>query len=139
MKAILFVGLGLWMTLLLACNKDDGPSNCEKLEGAWQLESWQEDAVELFGDTIYITSAELEFKVLTGDQGDYTLNLNYLLGGPETVIGAYVVNEDCDQVTLTPKGGIEGEVYDFHFEGDLLFMEGTINTVMIELEFKKTD
>ncbi len=136
MKSMIFVGLGLCMTLLLACKKDEGPSNCAKLEAKWQLESWKDDGVEQFSDSTYIITAQLEFKALVGVMGDYTLDINYLIGGLQNIFGAYVVNDGCDQVTLTPKDGI-AQVFDFHFNGDELFMNGTINAVVTELKFKK--
>ena len=137
MRSMYFVGLGILMTILFACKKDEVVSNCAKLEGIWQCESWKENTVQLLGTTAVFDTAEINFKVLTGDQGDYLLNKNFLIGGPEMTIGAYVVNQDCTQVTLTPKGGGPGELYNFHFEGGVLILDGTINTVVKELQFKK--
>ncbi len=137
MKTMNLVGLGLLLTFLLACKKDEDVSDCAKLEGDWQCESWIEDGQEFLGTTEVITSSEINFKVLTGDQGDYEWNISYLIGGSEMIIGAYVVNQDCDQVTITPKGGGAPAVYNFHIEGDLLILEGTINAVVTELQFRK--
>jgi len=137
MRTIHFVGLGLLLAFSFACKKDEDVSACAKLSGVWQCESWKEDGEQFFGDTIFITSAEINFKVLTGDQGDYEWNISYLIGDPEMIIGAYVVNQDCDQVTITPKCGGPSAVYNFHFEGDLLILEGTINALVIELQFRR--
>ena len=131
-----FVGLCLFLSLLLACKKDEDSSNCEKLEARWLCESWLEDSEEFLGPAEVITSSEIEFKTLTDDQGDYVWNIAYLLGGPELVIGAYVVNDDCNQVTLTPKDGAP-TTYNFRFQDDFLFLEGNINNVDIELKFRK--
>ena len=136
MRTMKFVGLALFLTLLMACNKDEDPSDCAKLEGTWQGESWLEDDEEFLGADLVITSSEIEFKTLTDDQGDYEWNIGYALGGPELVIGAYVVNDDCDQVTLTPKDGAP-TTYNFRFEDDFLFLEGLINNVDISLKFSK--
>ena len=38
MKTLYFIGLGLFLAFLLACKKDEGVSNCAKLEGIWRLE-----------------------------------------------------------------------------------------------------
>ena len=132
-----YIGLGLLLAILFSCKKDENGTDCAKLEGFWQGESWIEDGEQFFGDTIFISSSEINFKVLTGDQGDYEWNISYLIGGTEMIIGQYVVNQDCDQVTLTPKGGAEGTTYNFHFDGDLLILDGTINTIVTELKFRK--
>jgi hypothetical protein len=136
MSAMKIVGLGLWLALAMACKKDEDPSACVRLEGTWQCESWKEDGEEFFGDTIFITDATLEFKKLDGNQGDYELNITYLIGGTESVIGAYMVNESCDEVTITPKAGAPS-TYGFTINGDVLTLEGNINAVMVELQFRK--
>ncbi len=130
------VGVCLWLALSFACKKDEEVSNCLKLEGVWQCESWKEDGEEFFGDTIFITGAELTFKRLDGVQGDYTFDISYLIGGTEMIIGAYVVNESCDLVTITPKAGTSA-TYGFTVSGDELTLAGTINAVEIELHFRK--
>ncbi len=130
------VGVCLWLVLSFACKKDDEVSDCLKLEGVWQCESWKEDGEEFFGETIFITSAELTFKKLDGDQGDYEWNISYLIGGTEMIIGAYVVNESCDEVTITPKAEAPA-TYGFKVTGDELTLTGTINAVKIELQFRK--
>ncbi len=137
MKTTIFVGLVLVVTLILACKKDPEVSNCAKLEGSWQCESWKEDTIQFLGATLAIISSELTFNVLTGDQGDYEWNTDNLIGAQNMIIGSYVVNTDCDQVKLTPKGGTTYDTYDFHFEGDVLVLEGTINLVLRELQFKR--
>ena len=137
MRSMYFVGLSLLLALSFSCKKDEGSSNCSKLEGRWQLESWKEDGEQFFGDTIFITSSEINFKTLVDGQGDYELNISYIIGGTEMIIGSYVVNEDCDQVTLTPKGISVGATYNFHFDGDLLILDGTINSIVMELQFRK--
>lgn len=130
------VGVCLWLVLSMACKKEDEVSNCLKLEGVWQCESWKEDGEEFFGDTIFITDVELTFKKLDGVQGDYTMDITYLIGGTEMIIGAYVVNESCDEVTITPKAGTP-TTYDFTIAGDKLTLTGNINAVEIELQFRK--
>ncbi len=126
----------LWLVLSFACKKDEEVSNCLKLEGVWQCESWKEDGEEFFGETIFITGAELTFKKLDGVQGDYTFDISYLIGGTEMIIGAYVVNESCDEVTITPKAGAP-TTYDFSISGNKLTLAGNINAVEIELQFRK--
>ncbi|MGB3079639.1 MAG: lipocalin family protein [Saprospiraceae bacterium] len=137
MKTTIFIGLALFVTLLMACKKDPEISNCAKLEGIWQCESWKEDTIQFLGATLAITASELTFKVLTGDQGDYEWNTDNLIGAQNMIIGSYVVNTDCDQVNLTPKGGTAYDTYDFHFDGDVLVMEGTINSVLRELQLRR--
>lgn len=130
------VGVCLWLVLSFACKKDEEISNCLKLEGVWQCESWKEDGEEFFGDSIFITGVELTFKKLDGVQGDYTMDISYLIGGTEMIIGAYVVNEACDEVKITPKAGAP-TTYDFSISGDKLTLAGNINAVEIELQFRK--
>lgn len=130
------VGVCLWLVLSFACKKDEEVSNCLKLEGVWQCESWKEDGEEFFGDTIFITGAELTFKKLDGVQGDYTLDISYLIGGTEMIIGAYVVNESCDEVIITPKAGSPA-TYAFTISGNKLTLSGNINNIAIELQFRK--
>ncbi|HSF89250.1 MAG TPA: lipocalin family protein, partial [Saprospiraceae bacterium] len=134
MRTMKIVGVCLWLVLSMACKKEDEVSNCLKLEGVWQCESWKEDGEEFFGDTIFITDVELTFKKLDGVQGDYTMDITYLIGGTEMIIGAYVVNESCDEVTITPKAGTP-TTYDFTISGDKLTLAGNINAVEIELQF----
>ena len=130
------VGVCLWLVLSFACKKEDDTSNCLKLEGVWQCESWIEDGEQFFGDTIFYTSAELTFKKLDGVQGDYTMDISSTFGGIEMIIGAYVVNEACDEVIITPKAGVPS-VYDFTIAGDLLTLSGINNGVDFELKFRK--
>ncbi len=136
MRTMKIVGVCLWLVLSFACKKDEEVSNCLKLEGVWQCESWKEDGEEFFGETIFITGAELTFKKLDGVQGDYTFDISYLIGGTEMIIGAYVVNESCDEVTITPKAGAP-TTYDFSISGNKLTLAGNINAVEIELQFRK--
>ncbi len=137
MKTLYFVGLSLFLILVFSCKKDPAVSNCAKLEGIWQCESWKEDTTQFLGATLAITASELTFKVLTGDQGDYEWNTDNLIGAQNAIIGSYVVNTDCDQVNLTPKGGTAYDTYDFHFDGDMLVLEGTFSSVLRELQFKR--
>lgn len=136
MSTMKIVGLGLWLALMFACKKDEDVSACVKLEGVWQCESWKEDGQEFLGDTIFITQADITFKTLEGVQGDYEWNISYLIGGTEMVIGAYVVNETCDEVTITPKGGA-ASTYAFTINGNVLTLEGNINAVLVQLKFRK--
>lgn len=136
MSTMKIVGLGLWLVLMMACKKDEDPSACAQLEGVWKCESWKEDGEEFFGDTIFITNATLEFKKLDGSQGDYTYDITYLIGGTESIIGAYEVNSSCDEVTITPKAGASA-TYGFSIDGDILTLEGNINAVLIQLQFRK--
>ncbi len=128
--------MSLWLAFTFACKKDEDVSNCTRLEGTWQCESWVEDGEEFFGDTIFISSAEIIFKTLEGNQGDYDRNITYLIGGQESIIGAYTVNASCDEVTITPKGG-SPTTYQFAISGDELTLGGNINNVQVELQFRK--
>lgn len=136
MRTMKIVGVCLWLVLSFACKKEEEVSNCLKLEGTWQCESWKEDGEQFFGDTIFITGAELTFQKLDGLQGTYTMDISYLIGGTEMIIGAYVVTEGCDKVTITPKAG-SPTTYDFTISGDKLTLTGNINAVAIELQFRK--
>lgn len=128
------LGLGVCLLMAFACSKDEDPSNCERLEKLWHCTSWTEEGVELFGDGQLITTARLELKTLTDAAGDYSLYLEFLIGGNENVIGAYSVNEACDEITLTPKAGLP-ETYDFSFEGDVLILTGTGAQANILIQF----
>lgn len=130
------VGLVLFLACAFACKKDEGISNCERLEGNWLCESWIVNTEELLGATASITSADLEFKVLTGQQGDYIRNTYFQVGNPNSVIGAYVVNTECNQVTLTPKAGV-AEIFQFHFSGDKLVLENSFDGLDTTIEFRK--
>ena len=130
------VGVCLWLVLSVACKQDEEISNCLKIEGVWHCESWKEDGEEFFGDSIFITGVELTFKKLDGVQGDYTMDISYLIGGTEMIIGAYVVNEACDEVTITPKAGAPAK-YSFTVSGNELELAGNINAVDILLQFRK--
>ena len=136
MKTLLFIGLGVWLTLSFACKKDSDHSDCTKLEGIWHVESWKEDTVQVFGTNLFVLSSQVEFKELTDDQGDYEWNTEYTLG-PDFVIGSYVVNSDCNHVTLTPKGGTAHDDFDYHFQDDLLILEGTISGFETEIQLRK--
>ena len=136
MRTMKIVGLVLFLASAFACKKDEGISNCARLEGKWLVESWVVNSEELLGVTAAITSADLEFKVLTGQQGDYTRNTYYQVGDPIAVIGAYVVNTDCNQVTLTPKDGL-AEIFQFHFSGDKLVLESSFDGIDTSIEFRK--
>jgi len=136
MRTMKIVGLVLFLASVFACKKDEGISNCERLEGKWLVESWVINAEEWFGPSAVVTSANLEFKVLTGQQGDYTQSITYQIGDPVSVIGAYVVNTDCNQVTLTPKDGF-AETFQFHFNGDKLVLENSFNGNDTTIEFQK--
>ena len=136
MKSILCVALGL-MFIALACKKDENStSDCMKLEGTWTATSWKEDDEEFFGDTIYIISSTIEFKTLEGTQGDVDWKINYTLGGLIDVIGSYVVNESCDQVTITPKSGAP-TTYAFSIDGDKLTLDSHDYNVHVVQEYVK--
>jgi hypothetical protein len=130
------VGMGLFLTLSFACKKDDNSSDCLKLEGDWQCVSWAEEGQELIGNSALIISADIHFKDLMGTMGDYELNINYLIGGSEFIIGAYTVNTTCDQVTLTPKAGI-ATTFDFSYEGDKLIMKTSVIQEATIIQFRK--
>ena len=136
MKTKHFVGLGLLLTLFIACNKDEGNASCEKLRGTWQCQSWKESGEEALAPSGLITSSQINFDTLDGDHGTYHWDINFLLAGSENIIGAYVVNQDCDQVTLTPKDGVP-VMYDFKFEGETLILDQTNNSAITELKFTK--
>ena len=136
MNAMRIVGLGLWLTLMVACKKEDDVSPCLQLEGTWTCQSWKEDGQEFLGDTAFITSTVLTFKELTGDQGDYTWDITYQIGGSESIIGAYVVNADCDEVVITPKGGA-ASTYAFTVDGDQLTLSGSNNGILFDMAFGK--
>ncbi len=136
MRTMKIVGLMLFLASAFACKKDEGISNCARLEGKWIVESWVVNTQEIFGASAAITAADLEFKVLTGQQGDFTRNTTYLIGDPIAVIGGYVVNTDCNQVTLTPKDGF-AETFQFHFNGDKLVLENSFDGLDTTIEFGK--
>ena len=130
------VGLMLFVACAIACEKDDDKSNCERLEGNWQAESWVVGSVELLGATATYTAVDIDFDALTGQQGNYTQNTTYVVGLPLNVIGTYAVNTDCDQVTLTPKDGLP-VIFEFHFNDDKLVLENSINGTDTTIRFQK--
>ena len=130
------VVLGLFLAFTFACKKDEGISNCARLEANWLCESWVVNSEELLGATAMITSADLEFKVLTDQQGDFVRNTYFQIGDPQSVIGAYTVNADCNQVILTPKDGV-AEVFQFHFSGDKLILENSFDGIDTSIKFRK--
>jgi hypothetical protein len=130
------VGVSLWLALSFACKKDESVSACLQLEGTWNCTSWKEDGEEFLGDTAFIASNTLTFKELTDNQGDYTWDITYLVGGSENIIGAYTVNASCDEVVITPKAG-SPSTYAFSISGDQLILEGTNNGILFEMEFGK--
>ncbi len=136
MRTMKIVGLSLWLVFSFACKKDEDISACVKLEGTWQGESWKEDGEEFLGDTLFITGSEITFGPLDGDHGTNNWNITYLIGGTEMIIGAYVVNESCDEVTITPKDGAP-TTYFFTVSGDELTLEGNINAIEVVFQFRK--
>lgn len=136
MRTMKIVGLLLFLAGTFACKKDEGMSNCERLEGNWQAESWIVNTEELLGATASITAADIEFKVLTGQQGDYSQNTTFLVGDPISVIGAYTVNTDCDQVTMTPKDGLP-VVFSFHFNDNKLVLENSFDGLDTTIRLRK--
>jgi hypothetical protein len=136
MRTMKIVGLSLWLVFTFACKKDEDVSACLKLEGTWQGESWKEDGEEFLADTLFITSTEMTFGPLDVDHGTHVWNITYLIGGTEMVIGAYVVNESCNEVTITPKDGAP-TTYSFTISGDELKLESNANAVEVELHFRK--
>jgi len=138
MRSTLWLAAGM-LLLTLACNKDeDTSSNCEKLVGKWEATSWKEDDEQFFGDTIFIISSEIEFKTQTERQGDFDWKINYTLGGLQDVFGSYVVNESCDEVTVTPKSGAP-TTYSFSFDGDKLTLETHDFNVHVVQEYIRSE
>jgi len=121
MKSILCVAMGL-LFIAVACKKDEETSACVQLQGKWAATSWKEDDEEFFGDTNFITSSILEFKVLDGNLGDVDWTVDDTLGGPIDIIGSYMVNESCNEVTITPKSGAS-TTYAFTIRGDKLTLD----------------
>ncbi|HJW29432.1 MAG TPA: lipocalin family protein [Saprospiraceae bacterium] len=122
--------------LLTSCKKDEGTSDCLKLEGTWNATSWTEDNEQFLGDTIFIISSVVEFKKLDGTQGDVDWTINYTLGGEEMFIGSYVVNASCDQVVITPKAGAP-TTYQFSISGDKLTLETDENAVHVKQIYQR--
>lgn len=138
MRIILCLALGA-MLVAMACNKDDdSASNCTKLQGKWEATSWKEDNEEFLSDTIFIISSVIEFKTLEGNQGDFDWTINYTLGGLQNVFGSYVVNESCDEVTITPKSGAP-TTYSFTIEGEKLTLESHDFNVHIVQEYIRSE
>lgn len=122
---------------IISCNKDeDDPTNCQRLEGTWAFTSWQEDGEEFLGDSIYIISSTLEFKALDEGMGDFEWSLEYIIGGNETIIGAYRPDDQCTEVTITPKGGVPS-TYSFTINGDQLVLETEDNNVLVQFTLEK--
>ena len=130
------VGLALFVAFAIACDKDDEKSNCERLEGSWQAESWIVNTEEILGAAATYTAADIDFDALTGQEGNYTQNTTLLVGDPINVIGTYAVNTDCDQLTLTPKDGFP-VVFAFHFSDDKLVLENSFDGLDTTIRLKK--
>jgi len=135
MRSVLCIALGMLLTLT-ACEKDDDTSNCEKLEGKWALSSWMEDGEQFFGDTVFITSSNLEFKKLEGTQGDLVWSISYTLGGDIDIIGSYAVDASCNTVTITPKSGAP-TTYAFEINGDKLTLDSHDFAIHVEQEYTR--
>ena len=138
MRITLCLAFGAMLTAL-ACNKDDdSASNCTKLQGKWEATSWKEDDEEFFGDTLYIISSVIDFKTLEGNQGDVDWMINSTLGGLLDVFGSYVVNESCDEVTITPKSGAP-TTYSFTIEEEKLTLESHDFNVHVVQEYIRSE
>jgi hypothetical protein len=135
MKSVLCIALGM-LLIFSACSKDDNTSDCMKLEGKWALTSWTEDDEQFFGDTIYITSANIDFKKLEGLQGDVDWAISYTLGDDINLFGSYMVNASCDSVTITPKSGAPIS-YAFNIDGDKLTLDRHEFALHVVQEYKK--
>ncbi len=137
MKTILFSAAFLLLAFM-ACKKEESTTPCQDLEGIWNCVSWQEDAEQFFGDTAFISSAVLDFKAYNPEegQGDVEWSIAYTIGGPVTIIGYYTLNEQCDEVTITPKGGV-GTTYQFAISGSELTLESNTNNVEVMMAFNR--
>jgi hypothetical protein len=137
MRTMKIVGLGLWLALSMACKDDDDVSQCDLLEGTWQMESWKEDGEEVFGDTIFITTSEMIFHPRdSSGRGNLNWDITYLIGGTENIIGSYQTNESCDEVTLVPKDGVPS-TYNFSISGEELTLSAEINSAEIVMLLRK--
>ena len=138
MRTMKIVGLGLWLALAMACKDDDNDvSQCNLLEGTWQMESWKEDGEEFFGDTIFITSSEMIFHPAdSSGKGNLNWDITYLIGGTENIIGSYQLNESCNEVTLIPKDGAPS-TYSFKVSGNELTLSAELNSAEIEMQLRK--
>ena len=138
MKIWLFLAFAS-LVILPSCDKDNNSVNdCQRLQGTWTASSWIEDNEQFFGDTIFITSSVIEFKELNGVQGDLVWNLDYTIGGEVTIIGSYLVNENCDEVIITPKSG-SPTTYEFTIQGDELTLDTHDNNVHVVQVYHKTN
>jgi hypothetical protein len=136
MKSILWVALGLLLTVT-ACKKDENTTtDCMKLEGKWSATSWKEDGEQFFGDSIFIISSEIEFKKLVDTLGDVDWMINYTLGGLQDLFGSYVVNASCDSLTITPKSGSPTH-FAFTITGDQLTLDSHDNNIHVVQEYTR--
>ena len=139
MKSSLLFFLFASLAIFSSCDKDDpGTNDCQLLKGTWTANSWMEDDEQFFGEDIFITSSVIEFQELNGVQGDLEWNIGYTIGGDVTIIGSYVVNEDCDEVIITPKSGAP-TTYAFTIEGDELVLDSHDNNVHVVQTYTRSN
>lgn len=137
MKTMLLTAVGV-MLFISACKKDEDVSACAQLEGTWTCTSWMEDDEQFLGDSVFILSSVIEFKAYVDSvgQGDLEWNLAYTIGGPETIIGFYSLNDNCDEVTITPKSGAP-TTYQFNISGEELTLETNTNNVDVLMSYSR--
>jgi hypothetical protein len=123
------------LIFLMGCKKDN-PTPCELLEGNWQCESWQEDGEELLGSFADISYSKLDFDKLSGGRGDFDWTINFNDGTSDVITGKYEVNTACSEITLEIVGGDIIDL-DFVIINDKLTMEGNLDGLGIELDFKR--
>ncbi|MCC7466713.1 MAG: lipocalin family protein [Saprospiraceae bacterium] len=125
----------LLFVLTSSCKKDK-LSPCQLLEGNWQCESWREDGEEQLGSIALISYSKLDFDKLSGGKGDFDWIVNYNDGTSEVISGKYEVNTNCSEVTFSLT---TGEILDLDFviNDDELTLEGNLDGLAVELDFKR--
>ena len=123
----------LCFVLMAGCKKDE-KTECQKLEGKWQLTSWREDGEEYFGT--FITNSVIDFDKLDGDEGDFDWLITYFDGTSESIFGEYEGNSSCTEITLSADGSTPFDL-DFEITDDELVLDGIIDGFAVELEFER--
>ena len=139
MKSLLILLIATLIIIFSGCEKENpGTNDCQLLKGTWTANSWIEDDEQFFGESIFITSSVIEFKELNGVQGDLIWNIGYTIGGDVTINGSYVVNEDCNEMIITPKSGAP-TTYEFTIDGNELILDSHDNNVLVVQTYQKSE